>query len=276
VAKGYHDPAVAEDAAHFVHRTMGQYNNFTARQRKFISRVAPFAPWYANAARLVWHELPVGHPLTTVLAQDIATANQPGWNATHSALPPDMKTFASLGPGHYLDVGRFTPIGIEKNPLEEGVPLAFPAYLSSFLAVWGKDPFGKDMYGPHTPYGKPGVAPLSWAAGLHAIDAILEGTAGPASAIARVLEGKGGTLYSDSMPLFGKAAIKPGSRHAGNDLSAGVNKVFNPFAGVYYGSGGRPGARVRPPKNALNGSGVTLKGGNTTLKANGVTLPGPK
>jgi hypothetical protein len=268
LAQGYRDPALAEDAGKFIHRTMGQYNNFTARQRWFISRVAPFSPWYANAARLVWHELPVGHPLKTALAQDVATANQPGWNATHSGLPADMQTFASLGPGHYLDVGRFTPIGIEKNPLEEGVPLAFPAYESAALALFGKDPFGNDMYGPNTPYGKPGVAPLSGSAALHAVDQILEGTMGPASSIARVLEGRGSTMYNDSMPIFGKAEVKPNTKHG-----SGLNKVFNPFAGVWYGHGGASGALPTTPTNSLKGSGVTLKGGNTTLKGGGVTLP---
>lgn len=265
LAKGYSDPALAEDAAKYVHQTMGQYNNFTARQRAFISRVAPFSPWYVNAAKLVYKGLPVRHPLKSAMIQDVAHANSAGWQKTHAGLPADLKSAVNIGPGHLLDVGKLTPVGLEKPSLAEVGSLIAPQWAGAAAALTGHDPFWADFKGPHTAYGKNAIAPFSTPGVLQAIDQLGQSFAGPVGSLARVIEEHGATPYNTSLPLFGKVQLKPNTQHGPANLLGGLNRVFNPFAGVWYsttakgpglGSIGRPKGGIGKLKGSIGKAGA--------------------
>lgn len=281
LAEGYKDPALAEDAAKFVHRTMGQYGNFTARQRWMFSRVAPFLPWYKNATQLIFQVLPKDHPLTTTLTTDLAHANQAQWNQTHSGIPADMRSYAKLGPGHYLDIGRLLPIGIEHNLLAEAAPLVLPQYQGAAAALLGKghDAFWGDFKGPNTPYGQ--------AANLSALDQVLQAGdqlggsfLGPASALTRAVFEHGSSAYNTSLPLFGDVQLKPGSNHGPGGWLGGLDRVFNPGYGVYYGvptnigGGGTAGTSSGPIVSGGSGGPIVSGGGGPIVSGAGAIVSG--
>lgn len=248
LAKEHHaDPALVERAAQHLHDTMGQYNNFPAKQRFLFSRLAPFGSWYTNAAKLVYKELPLHHPLKTALLLDVAKANQAAWDKTHAAVDksaPDLQAATLLDPNHYLDVGKFTPALNGANPLATALQLIAPQYASAGMGLLGLDPFAKPFKGPHTPYGQDAVSPFSLQAIEHAAESFGEGVGGPANFVARGLQSHGQTLYNTSMPLFGSVQRKPNTSHGPGGIAGGLLREINPFYGTYFGggsSGGRPG-----------------------------------
>jgi hypothetical protein len=236
--------ARVEDAARLNHEAVGQYNSFNAATRQIISRFAQFAPWYMNATKLVFKQLPLHHPLKTAAITELAQANQSQWDAVRRGLPANMQTDTILGPGHWLDIGKFGPLGLEKSMVGEITPLLVPAYQSALQALFaGNDPFGKPMKGPpgSTPYGTPAVPPQGGSAALHALDTFLQGVAGPIGPLARAIKDHGATPYSDQMPLLSGlngVQTKPGTQHGPANALGGLERVFNPFVGIYYKNGG--------------------------------------
>jgi hypothetical protein len=276
LARGYSDPKLAEDAANYIHKTMGQYNNWTARQRWVITRATPFAPWYVNAARLVFAGLPAGHPLASALIQDVRQATAQQWNAQHSGLPADMQSSLKVGPGAWLDVGKFTPIGIEKNPVSEAASLVLPQYAGALHAVLGQDPFGGDFRGPDTAYGKQEMkggllgdqAPR---AALQALDQILESFGGPLPLVARAVEQGNSSAYNTSMPMLGQVALKPGTNHSG--LLGPVDKELNPLHPTYFTPSGPSTSSTSTVKTIKGGGLKTIKGGGLkTIKGGGLKV----
>jgi hypothetical protein len=245
-----HDPAAAaaatarvEDAARLNHEAVGQYNSFNAATRGLITRFAQFAPWYMNAYRLVFKQLPLHHPLKTAMMTDLAQANQSAWDKTHAGLPANMQTDTSLGNGHWLDVGKFGPAGIEKSLVGELSGLVLPAWQSAYKAFEGNDPYGKPLKGPpgSTPYGTPAVTPEEGSALLHALDTFAQPLLGPIGPLVRNIKAHGATMYSNQMPLvnlFDGVQTKPGTQHGPTNYLGGLEKLTNPFAGVYYGGAG--------------------------------------
>jgi hypothetical protein len=76
-------------------------------------------------------------------------------------------------------------------------------------------------------------------------------------------------MYSDSMPLLsglGQVNTKPGTQHGPANVLGGLEKLINPFAGIYYGNSGAGPQTVGqlPP-------GVTLKAPQPLVLMN---LPG--
>lgn len=248
LAKGIANPDEAIRAADFMHKTMGQYNAFTANTRIAL-RAAPFGSWYLNAAKLVFEVLPRDHPLFSALVQDAHQAIQQQWNQQHAGLPSDLQTAISVGPNAWVDIGKLTPIGLpNQNPLATASQLIAPWATSAALALAGKDPFMADLKGPNSPYGV-GAAPYGvqgsgWQqAALSAVEQLVESLGGPLNDVARGIYGHGGTLFNTSTPdlhllsggLLGSVAVKPGSNKRPLSLPGGWN-VLNPVHPTMYAS----------------------------------------
>jgi hypothetical protein len=231
LAKGYADPKLAEDAARYVHAAGGQYNVFSPAMKYFIGRVAPFAPWYLNAAKFVYHTLPADHPAAAALAYSLARSN-PGVSPT--AVPHDtlfgvptgtLLSDFPTGKDSYLDVGRFTPAGIT-DP-KAWADMLFPALNSSARAVYGLDPFWKPFKGPN----KEGTD-LGSRAG-YALNQLGESFGGPLATLGRVLEGQGSTQYNTS--TLWHPETKPNTAKYGGGLIGGLARTFNPLQSVHLG-----------------------------------------
>lgn len=257
LARGIADPILAERAARSMHDAMGKYQAWTAKTRGAL-RFMPFAPWYINAARLVYIGLPKDHPILNAFLNDTALANQQQWDAQHKGLPSDMGATANEGPSQWLDIGKFTPVGLEKNPIKEVANLAIPQYMGALSALIGQDPFGNNFVGPNTPHGKQEVkAGIRGDSPLQALALAAEqqigALGGPFNDISRILYGKGGgTMYNTSTPIIkmltggalGSVAIKPGSAGhqkmgpLGGFLGPGLDRVIDPFHPTYYNTKG--------------------------------------
>lgn len=245
LARGLATPAEAARAAQYMHKTMGQYNAFSANVR-YAMRYAPFASWYMNAARLIFVTLPRDHTLFSALVQDANQAASKQWGQQHAGLPGDLQTAMNVGPNAWLDVGKLTPIGLPpENPVSIGSQLVLPWASSAALALAGKDPFMQDLKGPTTGFGQ-SPAPQgvrgkgAGTAVLEAIEQLAEGLGGPANTVARLLYQHGGTFYNTDVPLLhlasggtiGSVAVKPGSTKQAKgilNLPGALDRVVDPF-----------------------------------------------
>jgi hypothetical protein len=204
----------------------------------------PFAPWLANAVRLGYDVLLRDHPLLTSAMTTEAHANQKQWDAMHAGLPKNMnmQNAIPIGGGRWINPAHWGPLPFTTdNPVETGMKLFAPQYSSIVTGLLGLDPFWKQMRDLHPNYAnghrQDAVTPGSWRSVAEALHGFIGGQLGPAEQIARAIEGRGSTLTSASMPLFGQYERKPGSAHNGTGILAGLNKSFNPFAGVYMKGG---------------------------------------
>jgi hypothetical protein len=119
----------------------------------------------------------------------------------------------------------------------------------------GQDPFGGDFKGPTTPYGQKADTDIA-RRGLHAIDELLQGLAGPVGPVLRSVEGQGKTLYNTSLPMFGQYDTKPNSAHSvmglpSSGVLGGLARTFNPFYGTFLKSRATPTSTIPGPQLKL-------------------------
>lgn len=273
LAEAYADPAMAEDAAHFLHNAMGQYNNFTSGMRWFITRVSPFLPWYLNAAKLVMIGLPRDHPMISVLLHDVRQATAAQWDAQHAGLPADMQTDVNTGQGRWTDFARLLPVGLTGSPISEAEQLIVPQYSGALHAAYGQDPFGGEFKGPTTPFGKsaykfgdPGTLP-------HIAEQLGEVSLGPIPLFMKSIENtKGQTEYNTSLPLAGQVQYKPNTEDSHlRGLPAGFARNFNPFRSTRFGGGGGSGSLA-----GAGGLDLSNTSGGSLAGAGGLNLSGAK
>lgn len=294
--QGFANPATVERAAASMHRWLGQYNAFTGRERAFL-RMAPFASWYMNAAKLVFLHLPRDHPLFSALVHDVNLATQQDWAAQHAGLPADLQSAASVGPNAWLDIGKFTPIGVQPATLQglgqTAAGLTLPYLSSPALAIAGKDPFMQDLKGPNAAFGE-GSSPTGIESGgegtkqaaLSAVEQLLEAVGGPLNDASRLIYEHGGTFYNTATPvlhlasggLVGNADVKPGSTSQARgflNLPAAIDRVLDPFHPTTFGSAGavKPIPIVPGAVTPLTG-GITPSSGGITPISGGITPGG--
>lgn len=228
------DPALVARFGRQVDDTFGKYNKLSPGVRATVQTVAPFLPWYLNAAKFVLWNLPVHHPvanallasLRTTMNQDVADGKQ---------LPLNDFQVAALA--------RFMPFGIypEKPNLGSAAETALSPFLpqatGAYNVLHGQNAFGD--------------SPLTGPAGL--IKAGTSGTVGPAinQALETVLPGLsmlqtglqgGGKAYGNATLLDaieGHPDVKPGTSGGTAKI---INKIFNPFHALESeaSAGGRP------------------------------------
>lgn len=288
LARGLDNPAMRDLAMRDMHKALGQYNSYTARYRQ-VFRLMPFAPWYLNAVKLVYHGLPARAGVTNALIHDVSTSNQQAWDAQHQGLQkaPDLQSALAEGHGNYLDVGKFLPIGVQQAPWKTLASLVAPQVQSiGAPLLGGLDPFYNPLRSPtqgssyQQPYAQAGIFGLN---PLHAVLSAAEAGAaelgGPASDIARALQGQGKTLYTASTPVLHMLSggtighVWPHNQTTpgplGGILGHSWDKVIDPFAPTHYGSG----STVIGPGLPHNGGGLPGSGGGLPTNVGGLPKP---
>lgn len=236
LAEGYSDPAMAMDAARFIHETLGRYDSFSPKMRRLIATWAPFLPWYRNAVRFVYHTMPVKHPLTSAILLHAQQAVQPAWDKQGKAVPhgtfaglPEGSLLSALqtGPSSYLDLGRYTPAGaFTDGPLNAGMGAIAPQVQGIYRALSGQDPFGRALRDPH------GKAVTDDAQrGLLALNQALEEILGPAYMMHRLFQEHGSTPYQTD--TLWNTQIKPNTHHGFPGVAGGAERVLDPFFPTY-------------------------------------------
>lgn len=230
LAKGYADPQLAADAGRYVHETLGQYDRFSPKMRQFTRSIAPFAPWYLNAAKFVYHTLPLKHPLTQAILLDVSRANQQQWTANHGVphdnffgMPVgDLLSAAKVGPSAYLNVGRYLPEGaFTPGPVDYGLNMMLPQASGAIHALLGQDPFGRTLTGPDGQ-----KVTDSGQRASQALSEFLAGFTGPVNQLHRIVAEHGSTPYNTEKLWDWNPKLKPGTHH-GDAL--GLARVFDPL-----------------------------------------------
>ncbi len=265
VARGYADPRMVSDAARSVQAVFGKYNAFSPVTRRFIRSASPFAPWYLNAAKFVYHTLPVGHPLTSAILQSVNRAEDPSWVANHNvphssefgiptgSLLSEIKT----GPSDYVDVGRYGPFGaFTQGPSDYFTNLAVPQLSGAIRNLAGQDAFGTPLKGPQGAVTDKG----QWA--LQAVNSLLEGFGGPLSVGERIIENHGSTAYNTSK--LWAPQLKPDTHHGPPGLLGGLQRVLNPFEPTHLAKVVTPSSvgagKIIPERGKIIGSGGKIIG----------------
>ena len=251
LAKGYENPQLASDAAKYVHQTLGKYNSFSPKMRQFVRNWSPFAPWYANAAKFVYYTMPVEHPLTQMVLNDVANANAGQWAQQHAGVPKgDLQSAVPTKGGGFLNVGRYLPYGAFTNgPVDYATGLISPQFQGAALNVAaGEDEFGRSLEGPNSQV----VAPRTGRALLQGLDSLIGSFAGPIGVGARVGELGGSTAYNTSTLWHPEA--KPNTNHGSKGVVGGLQKNFLPWWPTYLGAAATPGSHT--PKITLPAGGA--------------------
>lgn len=277
IAREFTKPEVARAAGRYTRHVLGKYDAFSPKSERFIRNMAPFAPWYMNAAKFVGKDLPLGRPLTSAGLLASHSATGAAWQKAHSSNNPDLQTYlggipgGSLanaikeGPSKYLDLGRFMPFGaFNDSPVNVALQTLAPELQGPVRSYLGQDPFGSDLYAPGaasrlTPTGrvskatKHRVFSQSSGAQMTALSSILSEILGPAEAAHRIGIDQGATPYNTEKLWDIHPTMKPGTQRGPRNPLSGINRVLNPFFPVV----------TRPAKAKKTGSSNTLGGGSS-------------
>lgn len=277
IAREFTKPEVARAAGRYTRHVLGKYDAFSPKSERFIRNMAPFAPWYLNAAKFVGKDLPLGRPLTSAALLASHSATGAAWQKAHSSNNPDLQTYlggipgGSLanavkeGPSKYLDLGRFMPFGaFNDSPVNVALQTLAPELQGPVRSYLGEDPFGSDLYAPGaasrlTPTGriskatKHRVFSQSGGAQLTALSSLLSELLGPAEAAHRIGIDQGATPYNTEKLWDIHPTMKPGTQRGPRNPLSGLNRVLNPFFPVI----------TRPAKAKKTGSTNTLGGGSS-------------
>lgn len=230
VLRGITDGPKANQFLDYANETLGKYSGFSPGMRMATQTVAPFLPWFLNAARFVYWTMPVHHTVATAFLLNVEKAYHQEWEDQHKDVPPGgLKVAVPRKDGGLVDVARYTPFGLTA-PLSQGEfkgladPL-LPQGSGAISALSGNDPFDRplkvskdsgDKSGTPTPVQKAQIAGYG----------LLEGFV-PGLAMGRRLREGGGTSLGNST-IF-QPRTKPDSSHG---MSA-ANRTFNPFRPTY-------------------------------------------
>lgn len=290
LAEGYADPRMAADAGRYVHETLGQYDRFSPGMKRFIRSIAPFAPWYLNAAKFVYFTLPLKHPFTQSLLLDVNRPVEEGWVKDHNVphgnvigglSTGDLTSALKVGSQSYLNLGRYTPFGaFTSGPKDYATSMLLPQFSGAIHNMFGQDTFGRALRDPN------GKTPTSDARlGLQALNSLLEGFAGPTQTLNRIVQEHGSTPYNTSLPMFGHSELKPGTHHGYfPGIAGGAVRVLDPFLPTYLNkskkssSGGKSSKSSSggKPKSGLGIFGSTGKDAAPTTASLRTSLAGSK
>jgi hypothetical protein len=207
--------------ARAIDETLGKYSRFSPQMRRVTQTLAPFLPWYANAARFVYWTLPAKHPVLTAVLVGVEKQFEADMQAQADSLPPgDLGANPQRSDGGIIGLSRYTPFGAFTSLGRDG-QVAADAVLDPFLpqlsgairALSGEDAFGRKLQ-THD-----GSDPHKLALAVYSmVEAFL-----PATQLVRRLREKGSTGYSDS--TFFAPHTKPDTSHG----RSAVGRIFNPI-----------------------------------------------
>ena len=266
------DPALVAKLGRQIDNTFGKYNKFTPTQRALIQSFTPFLPWYLTAARFVYMELPLHHPVATaLLASTRQTLNQDLADGKKAPLPLWMaQAIARISP-----FGIFSPPSTDLNlaGLASGTDIVpgavLPEATSAYNAWQGVSPFGgAPLKGPPSPGNTRGyVKAQSPAALATALEALTEAGL-PLAQKARIIREGGRPSYATSTLVHPQP--KPGTK---GGVGAILNRTLNPFysfdpnAGPPYGSAKAQKAAAAAYAAGKKSGGAAFGGGSSSGKA---------
>jgi len=248
VLRGIENGPKANQFLRHADELLGQYSHFSPGMRQATQTIAPFLPWFLNAARFVYWTMPLHRTTTTAFLLNVEKAYNQEWEDQHKDTPPGSLRYAlPTGKGGLVDVARYTPFGLTA-PVVAGDPGSLAAPLlpqgSGLVnAAQGKDPFGNDLKVSPDSGDKSGRPTGPQLAGI-AANQLAESFV-PGLAIGRRLREGGSTSFANSTVFSPK--VKPGTKHG----QSAVRRTFDPFRPIYLKSGGASSGPVSPEQRAL-------------------------
>lgn len=283
VAHHYSRPEVAAEAGRYSRRVLGKYSGFGPTARQTVRNIAPFSPWYANAAKFMG-TLPYRHPLFSGATTNAARATDKQWAAQHKPIEGlggsllQMPGVGTPPKGGFsgLDIGRYTPMGafaagtgqpFLKAAFADALPAIGPQWQGLFQNLTGRDPFNQTLLypgpGDKTPTGRVSHAkshPIPKGQGdpETAVSNFLGSILGPANPIHRIVVDRGGTPYNTEKLWDFSPTMKSGGVPLNlAAIVAGLNRVLNPIRPTVvspHGTG-KKGSSGRPASIWGGGSG---------------------
>ena len=241
------NPALVAKFGRQIDNLFGQYGKYSPSTRAWIQSYMPFLPWCLTAAKYVFWQLPVHHPVTSgLLASMRTTVNQDIKDGKTTPLNAyALQALGTLGPfGIFTpESGRFKDVA--KEIVEKAASLPLPGLSGAGLALAGRTPFWTTLKGPGGT-----VAPMSLTAMGQAASSFAEAMAPGLTRLRYLTEG-GQAAYGTSKAW--DPQVKPG----GAPWSAAqvANRELNPFYSLMRQLNATPGGVVttsagRAPKKA--------------------------
>ena len=230
------------------HETLGKYEGFSPWMRELVQGAMPFLPWALNAARFTMWTMPAHHTALTAMLVKVNDVVAKDWEEIHRNVPPGgLRLAIPTAKGGWIDLARYTPyglpgpiaMGVEEAPKQalQGVTDQFlPQLSSSYAAIQGDDPFGRELQ--VDPSEREGRSDPTFLEQVGIAAYSLGEAMTPYVAQARRIREGGGTAYGGS--TLWDPDVKPGTDHM-----SGLRRTFDPFRPTYLrapmgGAGGAP------------------------------------
>jgi hypothetical protein len=210
---------------------LGKYQRFSPTMRRVTQNMAPFLPWYLNAARFVYHTLPARHPVKTAVLASVERTFQKDWAEQYRDTPPgDLMQAIRLKDGGYLPVGRFTPFGAFGEVSTKGIAQLLDPILPQLSSAIRISAAGQNFAGRPLQLAS-GDAPDAGMKSALAVYSLLESFV-PLVQIGRRLQERGETPFDDST-IWAPKTKQGTAYHGGASARAAANRVFNPLRPTY-------------------------------------------
>jgi hypothetical protein len=250
------NPALVAKLGRQIDDMFGKYNKFTPAQRAAIQSIAPFLPWYLNAAKYVFWNLPAHHPVSSALMASLRqTINQDTKDGKQAPLNVyAMQELARISP-----FGIFTPDTTSpgSSPLQVAANLGkgqqllpgaiLPEAQGALYNYAGSNSFGE---GPlKSPQGD--AKPRSPGAVAAASESLLEAFLPLARYVREIQEG--------GKPAYGTSTVLSPQPEQGKGQTSVPNRILNPFYSFNRAKGNGPayGGGITPT-GSPNGGGWSV------------------
>jgi hypothetical protein len=144
------NPALVARFGREIDNLFGQYGKYGPRTRAIIQSIAPFLPWYMTAAKYVFWQLPVHHPVASgLLASMRRTVNQDIKDGKQKPLDPYVaQALGTLGPFGIFTPDSGKPADVAKELVSKVTSLGLPEVAGAGMALGGLTPFWTPLKGP--------------------------------------------------------------------------------------------------------------------------------
>lgn len=225
------NPALVAKLGRQIDDMFGKYNKFTPKQRAAIQSIAPFLPWYLNAAKYVFWNLPVHHPVASALMASLRqTINQDIKDGKQAPLGTyAMQELARISPFGIFTPDSTTPSAAGLASGQQLVPGALlPEAQGALYNYAGSNSFGE---GPlKSPSGH--VKAKSPGALAAASESLLESFLPLARYVREVQEG--------GKPAYGTSTVLSPQPEQGKGQTSVANRILNPFYSFNRSKGSGP------------------------------------
>lgn len=156
--RGQLDPKAIDHVASVGREYWGDWTRSSPEFKNF-QRVSPFAQWYLNSLRFIYHTMPIHHPVKTGLLTAIEGATREkrlaegqeykgglpfGSELLPTDLEPSQQGSIPFGSGERMSQQYYTPQGaVSAGPLETGLGALFPYATGIYDVANGVNPLTK-------------------------------------------------------------------------------------------------------------------------------------